>query len=81
VTHVYNLSYSGSREQEDQGFKPAQANSSQDPILKKNKTPSQKNKAKLYCRRNASLFSSNTKEKKLRKAARVAQVEHQPSKP
>jgi hypothetical protein len=35
VAYICNLSYSGSRVQEDQGSKPAQANSSQDPILKK----------------------------------------------
>jgi hypothetical protein len=39
VAHVCNPSYSGGRDQEDHGFKPAQANSSQDPILK---NPSQK---------------------------------------
>jgi hypothetical protein len=31
-THTCNPSYSGGKEQEDQGSKPAQANSSQDPI-------------------------------------------------
>jgi hypothetical protein len=36
VAHVCNPSYSGGREQKDGGWKPAQANSSQDPILKKN---------------------------------------------
>jgi hypothetical protein len=30
-----NPSYSGGRDQKDQGSKPAQANSSRDPILKK----------------------------------------------
>jgi hypothetical protein len=35
VAHAYNSSYSGGRDQEDYGLKPAQANSSQDPILKK----------------------------------------------
>jgi hypothetical protein len=39
VAHVYNPSYSGGRDQEDHGSKPAQANSSHDPILK---NPSQK---------------------------------------
>jgi hypothetical protein len=34
VAHVCNLSYSGGTDQEDQGSKPAQANSSQDPISK-----------------------------------------------
>jgi hypothetical protein len=35
VTHTCNPSYSGDREQEDQGSKPAPANSSRDPISKK----------------------------------------------
>jgi hypothetical protein len=35
VAHACNLSHSGGRYQEDQGSKPAQANSSRDPILKK----------------------------------------------
>jgi hypothetical protein len=34
VAHTCNLSYSGGRDQEDHGSKPAQANSSRDPILK-----------------------------------------------
>jgi hypothetical protein len=34
VAHACNPSYSGSREQEDHGSKPAQANSLQDTILK-----------------------------------------------
>jgi hypothetical protein len=34
VAHACNLSYSGSRDQEDYGWKPAWANSSRDPILK-----------------------------------------------
>jgi hypothetical protein len=34
VAHAYNPSYSGGRDQEDHGSKPAQANSAQDPILK-----------------------------------------------
>jgi hypothetical protein len=33
--HACNPSYSGGRNQEDHGSKPAQANSSPDPILKK----------------------------------------------
>jgi hypothetical protein len=36
MAHVYNPSYSGGRDQEDGGSKPAQANSSRDPISKKN---------------------------------------------
>jgi hypothetical protein len=34
VAHKYNPSYSGGRDQEDHDLKPAQANSSQDPISK-----------------------------------------------
>jgi hypothetical protein len=34
VAHTYNPSYSGGRDQEDHGLKPAGANSSQGPILK-----------------------------------------------
>jgi hypothetical protein len=34
VALAYNPSYSGSRDQEDWGLKPAQTNSSQDPISK-----------------------------------------------
>jgi hypothetical protein len=35
VAHTYNPSYSGGRDQEDLGMKPAQANSLRDPISKK----------------------------------------------
>jgi hypothetical protein len=38
VAHACDPSYSGGRDQEDHGLKPAQGNSSQDPILKKNPT-------------------------------------------
>jgi hypothetical protein len=34
VAYACNPSYSGGRDQEDHGSKPAQANSSQDPISK-----------------------------------------------
>jgi hypothetical protein len=34
VAHTYNPSYSGGRYQEDSSSKPAQANSSRDPISK-----------------------------------------------
>jgi hypothetical protein len=34
VTHTCNRSYAGVRDQENQGSKPAWANSSRDPILK-----------------------------------------------
>jgi hypothetical protein len=34
VAHAYNPSYSGDRDQEDHGLKPALSNSVQDPILK-----------------------------------------------
>jgi hypothetical protein len=40
VAHTCNCSYSGGRDQEDCGSKPAQANSLRDPISKKK--PSQK---------------------------------------
>jgi pSer/pThr/pTyr-binding forkhead associated (FHA) protein len=36
VAQAWNPSYSGGRDQEDQGLKPVQANSSQEPISKKN---------------------------------------------
>jgi hypothetical protein len=36
VAQACNPSYSGGRDQEDHGLKPAQVNSSQDPISKKN---------------------------------------------
>jgi hypothetical protein len=35
VAHAYKPSYSGGRDQEDCGSKPAQVNNSKDPILKK----------------------------------------------
>jgi hypothetical protein len=35
VTHTCNPGYSGGRDQEDRGSKPAWANSSRDPISKK----------------------------------------------
>jgi hypothetical protein len=44
LAHTYNPSYSGSTDQEDQGLKPAQANSSARPYLKK--IPNQKKKKK-----------------------------------
>jgi hypothetical protein len=36
VAHFCNPSYSGGRDQEDHGSKPAHANSSRDPISEKN---------------------------------------------
>jgi hypothetical protein len=39
MAHIYNPSYPGGRDQEDQGSKPARANSSKDPI---SKSPTQK---------------------------------------
>jgi hypothetical protein len=39
VAHAYNPSYSGGRDREDQGSKPGQADSLQEPI---SKNPSQK---------------------------------------
>jgi hypothetical protein len=41
VAHTCNPSYSEGRDQEDHGLKPAEANSSQDPILEKKKNPTQ----------------------------------------
>jgi hypothetical protein len=38
MAHACNLSYSGGRDQEDHSLKPAQANSSPDPISKKSFT-------------------------------------------
>jgi hypothetical protein len=35
VAHTCNPNYSGGKDQEDCGLKPAWANSSQDPLLKK----------------------------------------------
>jgi hypothetical protein len=35
VAHTYNPSYSGGRDQEDHGSKPAWGNNLRDPILKK----------------------------------------------
>jgi hypothetical protein len=43
VAHAYNPSYSGGRDQEDHDLKPVWANSSQDPVSKKN-TITRKNK-------------------------------------
>jgi hypothetical protein len=37
VAHACNPNYSGGSDQEDNGLKPAQANSSGDPMLKKKK--------------------------------------------
>jgi hypothetical protein len=42
VAHSCNPSFSGDRDQEDHGSKPAQANSSQDPILTKKKKKNHK---------------------------------------
>jgi hypothetical protein len=39
VTDACNPSYSGGRDQEDRGFKPAQANNLRDLISKKKKKP------------------------------------------
>jgi hypothetical protein len=38
MAHACNPSYSGGRDQEDRGLKPAWASSSRDPILKNNIT-------------------------------------------
>jgi hypothetical protein len=55
VAHAYNTSYLGGRDQEDCGSKPAQANSSRDPISKKKKKKKNQNQ------------SQNKKEKKVTK--------------
>jgi hypothetical protein len=47
VVHACDPSYSGGRDQEDGGSKPAQANSSLDPILKKPITKKKKKKQQL----------------------------------
>jgi hypothetical protein len=39
VTHTCDPSYSGGRDLEDLGLKPAQANSSRDPISRKHPSP------------------------------------------
>jgi hypothetical protein len=44
VAHACNPSYSGGRNQEDRGSKPAQANGWQDPI---SKNPSQKSTGRV----------------------------------
>jgi hypothetical protein len=38
MAHALNPCYSGGRDQEDHGLKPARTNSSRDPILKKTLT-------------------------------------------
>jgi hypothetical protein len=43
MAHAYNPSYSGGRNQKDNSSKPAQANSSQEPILKNKKILHKKN--------------------------------------
>jgi hypothetical protein len=72
VAHTCNLSYSGSRDQEDDGSKPAQVNSSQDPFLeKKKKNPSQKRDGEVaqgvspklkfqYCKKERKKFNLNS---------------------
>jgi hypothetical protein len=45
VAHIYNPISSAGKDQEDRSSKPAQANSSRDPFLKKKKNPSHKNMA------------------------------------
>jgi hypothetical protein len=61
VAHTYNPSYSGDRDQEYHCSKPAQANSSQGPILKK---PSQKKRAGGVARDVGSEFKSQYRKKK-----------------
>jgi hypothetical protein len=76
VVHACNPSYSGGRDQEDHGSKPAQANSLQDLILGKN--PQKSGLAELlivveYMLSKCEALSSNaTTTKKKKKAGRVA---------
>jgi hypothetical protein len=61
VAHACNPSYSGGKDQEDCGWKPVQANSSGDPILK---NPSQKDGLVVWLEVKA-LSSSPSTEKKI----------------
>jgi hypothetical protein len=63
MAHTHNPSYSGGRDQEDRGSKPAWANSSPDPI---SKNPSQK-KAGVTAQGVALSSNPSTKKKKERK--------------
>jgi hypothetical protein len=64
VAHACNPSYSGGRDQEDHSLKPAQANSSGDPI---SKNPSQKIGLVEWFKVKALSSSPNTKKKKKNK--------------
>jgi hypothetical protein len=50
VAHACNPSYSGGRDHKDPGSKPAWANSSRDPILKKNPSQEKNWWSGLKCR-------------------------------
>jgi hypothetical protein len=80
VVHAYNPSYSGDRDQEDCGLKPAWANSLRDSILgKQNKTKITKNRAgrvaqgidpvfqPQYCKTNKKTNKQKNTHKKQRK--------------
>jgi hypothetical protein len=58
VAHACNPSYSGGKDQEDHSSKPAQANSSKNPILKKNQH--KKGLAEWLSSKNACLASIET---------------------
>jgi hypothetical protein len=47
MAHICNSRYSGDRDQEDPGLKPAQANSLLDPISKKKKKKKKNHKKEL----------------------------------
>jgi hypothetical protein len=64
VTHACNPSYSGSRNQEDHSSKPAQTNSSRDPISKK---PSKKRAGRMAQDIGSEFNPSMQKKKKERK--------------
>jgi hypothetical protein len=61
MAHAYDPSYSGGRDQEDHGSKPAWANSLWDPILKK---PITKNRAGGVAQGEGPEFKSQYWEKK-----------------
>jgi hypothetical protein len=62
VAHACNSDYSGGRDLEDCGLKPAQTNSSQDPISKKKK------KSQKTAQGERPEFSTSTAKKKKKKS-------------
>jgi hypothetical protein len=73
VTHACNPSYSGGRDQEDHGSKPAWANSSQDPVSKK---PITKKRAGGVAQGGGPEFKPQYHEKK-KKKEKGRRLEHQ----